>query len=292
MESIRIRSAGVSCWCVGTAAVWATLLAGLFAAACQPVRPPGPGDDSRETAGDEAGPADGDEALPDAFVRLNHPPKLIGVAFEPVQWVPHCGPQTVCATAHDPDGDPVEIVFSQASGPPLESLAPLVDEEGDEKLVTSCAVLQHAGVGMALLEVIVYDRVTWPAGAELRRFEELYQELGLPVASRDSDLVPSYGVASAECPCEPQAEVCDGADNDCDGVRDDGLPDCVCVPGTYEACYTGPSATVGVGACLYGVKRCAPGGEGFGDCEADTTPVPEIHGNQVDDDCDGASDEP
>ncbi|MEZ4468004.1 MAG: MopE-related protein [bacterium] len=82
--------------------------------------------------------------------------------------------------------------------------------------------------------------------------------------------------------CEPdgQPEVCDGRDNDCDGLVDinpDGSP--VVVPG---ACATGLAGQCAVGnwACVGGRSRCAP----------DISPSPEVC-DLVDNDCDGTIDE-
>ncbi|MGK0359257.1 MAG: MYXO-CTERM domain-containing protein [Bradymonadia bacterium] len=82
--------------------------------------------------------------------------------------------------------------------------------------------------------------------------------------------------------CEPDGgpEVCDGRDNDCDGLIDiyaDGAP--VVVPGQ---CATGLAGlcTIGTWQCIGGSTRCAP----------DTSPAEEVC-DLVDNDCDGLLDE-
>jgi hypothetical protein len=89
----------------------------------------------------------------------------------------------------------------------------------------------------------------------------------------------------------PGAEVCNGADDDCDGTVDDG---CECTDGETRSCYGGPAGTAGVGACAAGTQACEPGpggvGSSFGACAGEVTPGTETC-NGIDDDCNGAVDE-
>lgn len=62
----------------------------------------------------------------------------------------------------------------------------------------------------------------------------------------------------------------------------------MCTPGEVEACYTGPTGTLDVGACQGGMWKCNADGKGFGPCEGETTPVVEDCGTLADDDCDGS----
>jgi hypothetical protein len=89
----------------------------------------------------------------------------------------------------------------------------------------------------------------------------------------------------------PADEICDLADNDCDGAVDDGLAgSCVCVPGSSRPCYTGPAGTEGVGACQSGLQACAADGSAWGACEGESLPGGETC-NEIDDDCNGVVDD-
>lgn len=62
-----------------------------------------------------------------------------------------------------------------------------------------------------------------------------------------------------------------------------------CTPGESRACYAGPEGTEGVGVCVAGTEICLPDGSGFGLCSGERRPERERCGNDLDDDCDGAT---
>ncbi len=76
---------------------------------------------------------------------------------------------------------------------------------------------------------------------------------------------------------EEEAEICDGADNDCDGEIDEGEP------GAGEACDSGA-----LGICQPGIQTCV---EGTIRCDSLSGPEQEICGDGLDNDCDGELDE-
>ena len=89
----------------------------------------------------------------------------------------------------------------------------------------------------------------------------------------------------------PATEICDTADNDCNGQTDEagGIGACVCELGQSRACYTGRPGTGGVGACTAGSQDCGDNLV-YGLCVGELLPSAEAC-NGVDDDCDGSMDE-
>ncbi len=74
-------------------------------------------------------------------------------------------------------------------------------------------------------------------------------------------------------------ELCDSADNDCDGMVDDNVT---------RSCYTGPMGTSGLGVCRPGVSTCTTGT--FGGCVSQVVPSAE-QCNNLDDNCNGMIDD-
>lgn len=92
-----------------------------------------------------------------------------------------------------------------------------------------------------------------------------------------------YGTCTGEV--TPQKEACNGLDDDCNGLVDDG---CQCPTGQTQTCYGGPSGTQGVGPCKSGTQMCTNGM--WGPCMGDVVPAAETCDN-LDNDCNALTDD-
>lgn len=84
-------------------------------------------------------------------------------------------------------------------------------------------------------------------------------------------------------PCTPPSEVCNGKDDDCDGVVDNGnicgSTPSVCTPGETGPCATGCTVPLGTATC------------GVDSQWVSCIPPTEVCGNNIDDNCNGQTDE-
>ncbi|MFT6627149.1 MAG: streptogramin lyase [Flavobacteriales bacterium] len=118
-------------------------------------------------------------------------------------------------------------------------------------------------------------------------------------ADNDCDGAIDNGVTNrcGECGEEP-AEICgDFLDNDCDGDTDETDAGCFCDGRTAQPCYPGPAPTLGIGSCRGGTTDCdCPSGERFcangewGVCVGAVLPSAEVC-DGIDNDCNGFIDE-
>jgi putative metal-binding protein len=80
-----------------------------------------------------------------------------------------------------------------------------------------------------------------------------------------------------------------GADADCNGQLDQGCADCVAA--TTRPCYDGPTGTAGTGLCRNGVQTCNVAGQWGVTCEGAVRPAGEICRNDLDENCNGLTDD-
>lgn len=134
----------------------------------------------------------------DVVTTLNHPPTLEDLTFEPSKFVSTCNGIEICATAIDPDGDPLEFAWKQTAGSKV-ARGPAVTgtTRNMDGSVTQCIVLQTGAVGDYEMQVTVFDLAYDEDGA-LARIEDLLAAQGDPAPSRDDLRLPIH--AGVDCP--------------------------------------------------------------------------------------------
>lgn len=115
--------------------------------------------------------------------------------------------------------------------------------------------------------------------------------LGVGVCRGGTAICDASGTAYGACSGEvlPSPERCDTTtDEDCDGATLDQDAGCVCTPGSFTACYSGPTSTQDVGECRAGISFCLASGLEHGACLFEVTPRAELCDSGADANCDGA----
>ncbi|UQA56012.1 hypothetical protein [Polyangium aurulentum] len=138
---------------------------------------------------------------------------------------------------------------------------------------------------------LVNESCACDPGASMTCYDGPMDTMGVGICGSGTQVCNADGLGYGACVGQtlPEVESClTPEDDDCDGVANE---DCVCVPGTSEACYEGPAGTSGVGICKGGTKKCAADGMGYGACQGQILPATESCAAAGDENCDGKVDE-
>jgi len=130
----------------------------------------------------------------DTTVALNRPPTILQVEYKPSKFINVGDNDVICATASDPNGDPVEFAWDHADGPICDT--PLVissERKGND--TTECVSLTPKNAGSYMFEVKVLDLLHDEEG-NLISFEQWLRAHGYPNDSHDSLAFPLYVAAS------------------------------------------------------------------------------------------------
>ncbi|MBI3036353.1 hypothetical protein HYY73_01155 [Candidatus Woesearchaeota archaeon] len=106
---------------------------------------------------------------------------------------------------------------------------------------------------------------------------------GQQVSQQQQQQAQQQALPQPQPTCTPTAEVCDGLDNNCNGLADDGIT-CDCSPGQTKSC-----GYNNVGLCKLGTQVCQSS-HIWGSCTGQTEPSAEACDNK-DNDCNSQVDE-
>jgi MYXO-CTERM domain-containing protein len=168
-----------------------------------------------------------------------------------------------------------------ASGALVGRIGPVTPDQWSSVDVTA-AVTGSGTLSLALVPATTDANSAHFQSKEASVANAPYLRIQLEVVDGDGDGVPDGpDCDDTDANVHPGAtELCNGQDDDCDGVVDDGCP---CAEGATRPC--GPDQ----GECTAGLETCSAGV--WGACTGGTGPVTEICGDGLDNDCDGLADE-
>ncbi len=143
---------------------------------------------------------DGDETGGlDVIAAINHAPTLKSVLFNPSKFACPGAEVEICATAVDPDGDPLEFEWHHLAGGDFASGPTVTRHETYGNATTECVVIVGKKPGAHSLKVKVFDLVH-DADYGLVRMEDWLNDHGYKGAkSHDSLVLPLYFSDSDKC---------------------------------------------------------------------------------------------
>lgn len=156
----------------------------------------------------------------DTVIAFNEEPTVSDFTYDPSKFVGTCEPVVVCAEATDPNGDPMEFVWTVSSG-----TFTVVSSEQVGELATECIEITATEPGTLDIDVTVYDLL-----GDGTRIEDFLASIGNPVPSHDDLNAPLHvaagdgsGDSDGDGVCDP-VDICDGGDDNLD-ADGDGVPD-------------------------------------------------------------------
>lgn len=141
----------------------------------------------------------------DAIAALNFPPTITDVSFQDSKFGTCNQDEVVCATAVDPDGDPLEFkwtidpkVASQVTGPKVISTT----QDDTTGAVTQCVSFNASQPGKFPIDLKVYDQL-WQHG-HLVRIEDFLTAAGYPNPSHATN---DFFFFAINCGCATNTDV-------------------------------------------------------------------------------------
>ncbi len=119
----------------------------------------------------------------DVIASINHPPVLDSLDFK--KFNRECDRVEICATAFDPNNDPLEFRWEKLQGPPLLIHPTVTSTVSHNGAVTECIEIKLGVAEEYLFKVSVYD-LYW-AGGELVRFPNSSTHMKFPVYAAERD---------------------------------------------------------------------------------------------------------
>jgi archaellum component FlaF (FlaF/FlaG flagellin family) len=129
----------------------------------------------------------------DTTVAFNKPPTILNLTYQPSKFISAGDKDVICATAGDPNGDPISFTWDHADGPICDTPS-VVSSVKSGKNTTECIAVTPRDAGSYTFEVKVYD-LLHDEGGKLISFEQWLRAHGYPNDSHDSLRFPLYVAA-------------------------------------------------------------------------------------------------